>query len=47
MKKKMAKLICQKLADELHLDANNLFPLTEVLDMLRFAKITDGENFAN
>ena len=32
-----------KLAESLHLDANNLFPLTEVLDMLRFAKITDGE----
>jgi NitT/TauT family transport system ATP-binding protein len=32
-----------QLAELLHLDANNLFPLTEVLDMLRFAKITDGE----
>ena len=32
-----------KLAESLHLDANNLFPLMEVLDMLRFAKITEGE----
>jgi NitT/TauT family transport system ATP-binding protein len=31
------------LAEELHLDVNDIFPLTEVLDMLRFAKITDGE----
>lgn len=30
-------------AEDLHLDVNNLFPLTEVLDMLRFAKISDGE----
>lgn len=32
-----------ELADSLHLDVNNLFPLTEVLDMLRFAKISEGE----
>ena len=32
-----------KLAESLHLDVSNLFPLTEVLDMLRFVKITDGE----
>ncbi len=32
-----------ELAESLHLDVNNVFPLTEVLDMLRFAKITDGE----
>ena len=32
-----------ELAEDLHLDINNLFPLTEVLDMLRFAKITNGE----
>ena len=32
-----------QLAESLHLDANNLFPLTEVLDMLRFAKIAEGE----
>jgi NitT/TauT family transport system ATP-binding protein len=32
-----------KLAESLHLDANNLFQLTEVLDMLRFVKITGGE----
>jgi NitT/TauT family transport system ATP-binding protein len=31
------------LAEDLHLDINNLFPLTEVLDMLRFAKINKGE----
>ncbi|MFM8454018.1 MAG: nitrate/sulfonate/bicarbonate ABC transporter ATP-binding protein [Gammaproteobacteria bacterium] len=30
------------LADELHLDLNNLFPLTEALDMLRFTKISNG-----
>ncbi|MBT6208113.1 MAG: nitrate/sulfonate/bicarbonate ABC transporter ATP-binding protein, partial [Francisellaceae bacterium] len=30
-----------ELADALHLDVNNLFPYTEVLDLLRFAKITD------
>jgi NitT/TauT family transport system ATP-binding protein len=32
-----------ELADALHLDVNNLFPLLEVLDMLRFAKISDGD----
>lgn len=32
-----------ELAESLHLDVNNLFPLTEVLDMLRLAKITEGE----
>ncbi|HSX19986.1 MAG TPA: nitrate/sulfonate/bicarbonate ABC transporter ATP-binding protein [Gammaproteobacteria bacterium] len=31
------------LAESLHLDVNNLFPLTETLDMLRFAKISEGE----
>ncbi len=31
-----------ELAESLHLDVNNIFPLTEVLDMLRFAKITEG-----
>jgi len=31
------------LADELHLAVDNLFPLTEALDMLRFAKISKGE----
>ncbi len=31
------------LAESLHLDVNNVFPLTEVLDMLRFAKISEGE----
>lgn len=32
-----------ELAESLHLDVNNVFPLTEVLDMLRLAKITEGE----
>lgn len=32
-----------QLAESLHLDVNNVFPLTEVLDMLRFAKISEGE----
>lgn len=32
-----------ELAESLHLDVNNVFPLTEVLDMLRFAKINEGE----
>ncbi len=32
-----------QLAESLHLDVNDVFPLTEVLDMLRFAKITEGE----
>ena len=31
-----------ELAESLHLDVNNIFPLTEVLDMLRFAKINEG-----
>lgn len=31
------------LAESLHLDVNNVFPLTEVLDMMRFAKISEGE----
>jgi NitT/TauT family transport system ATP-binding protein len=31
-----------ELADSLHLDINNLFPLTEALDILRFAQITRG-----
>jgi len=31
-----------ELAESLHLDVNNIFPLTEVLDMLRFAKISEG-----
>lgn len=30
------------LANELHLDLSNLLPLTEALDMLRFAKIANG-----
>lgn len=32
-----------QLGEELHLDVNDLFPLTDVLDMLCFAKISDGD----
>jgi NitT/TauT family transport system ATP-binding protein len=32
-----------QLGEELHLDVNDLFPLTDVLDTLRFAKISEGE----
>lgn len=32
-----------ELAEALHLDLSHLFPLMEVLDMLRFAKISDGD----
>ncbi len=32
-----------ELAESSHLDVNDVFPLIEVLDMLRFAKITEGE----
>ncbi|HEV2523840.1 MAG TPA: nitrate/sulfonate/bicarbonate ABC transporter ATP-binding protein [Gammaproteobacteria bacterium] len=31
-----------QLGEELHLDVNDLFPLTDVLDMLCFAKISEG-----
>lgn len=37
------KINLPTLAESLHLDVNNLFPITEVLDMLRFVKIIDGE----
>ncbi len=37
------KIDLPQLADELHLDVNSLFPLTEVLDMLHFTKITNGD----
>lgn len=37
------KINLPALAESLHLDVNNLFPITEVLDMLRFVKIIDGE----
>ena len=37
------KIDLPNLAEDLHLDINNLFPLTEVLDLLRFAKISEGE----
>ncbi len=36
------KIDLPSLSDELHLDVNNLFPLTEVLDMLHFTKIQAG-----
>jgi len=32
-----------ELSDELHLDVDSLFPLVETLDILRFAKITEGD----
>lgn len=32
-----------ELAEALHLDLSHLFPLTEILDVLRFAKISGGE----
>lgn len=32
-----------ELADEVHLDVNNLFELTEILELLTFAKISDGK----
>lgn len=31
------------LAEELHLDVDNLFPLTEALDVLKFSKIENGD----
>lgn len=37
------KIDLPELADELHLDVDNLFPLTEALDILRFAKISTGD----
>lgn len=37
------KIDLPEFADDLHLDVDNLFPLTETLDMLRFAKITTGD----
>lgn len=32
-----------ELAEELHLDADNLFPITEALELLRFAKVQEGD----
>lgn len=32
-----------ELAEDYHLDVDNIFPLTEILDMLRFASISEGE----
>jgi len=37
------KIDLPELADALHLDVNNLFPLIEILDMLHFAKISNGD----
>ncbi len=37
------KIDLPELADELHLDVNNLFPLTEILDRLNFIKISKGD----
>lgn len=31
------------LADELHLDINDLFPIIEILSILRFAEVSDGD----
>jgi NitT/TauT family transport system ATP-binding protein len=36
-------IVLPELAESLHLDVNSIFALTEVLDMLRFATINDGE----
>jgi NitT/TauT family transport system ATP-binding protein len=36
-------IMLPELSESLHLDVNSLFPLTEVLDMLRFSKIQDGK----
>ena len=32
-----------ELADELHLDINDLFPIIEILSILRFAEVSDGD----
>jgi len=37
------KINLPELADDMHLDVDSIFPLIEVLDMLCFAKIKDGE----
>lgn len=37
------KIELPKLADNLHLDINNIFPLTEALEMLRFIQISNSE----
>ncbi len=39
-----SKVDLPKLADELYLDVNSLFPLTDVLDMLNFTKIVTNGN---
>ena len=31
------------IADELHLDVDNLFPITEALEILRFAQVSEGD----
>lgn len=37
------KIDLPNLSDELHLDVNNLFPLTEVLEMLYFTRVSNGD----
>ena len=37
------KINLPELGESLHLDIDELFPLTEVLDMMRFAKIAEGD----
>jgi NitT/TauT family transport system ATP-binding protein len=32
-----------KLADDLHLDIDKLFPIIEILSVLRFAEVSDGD----
>lgn len=38
-----AEIDLSELADEVHLDVNNLFELTEVLELLAFAKLSQGK----
>lgn len=39
----IAEIELSELADEVHLDANDLFELTELLELLAFAKVSDGK----
>lgn len=38
-----AKIDLPRLADELHFEIDDLFPITEVLDILHFIRITEGD----
>lgn len=38
-----AKADLPELAEELHLEVDDLFPITEVLEILRFAKVSEGD----